>query len=134
MKARIVTSFSLMITLALLLPGGAWSFAAQALPATPVAPVPQGNVWPEKLDAPLQPSGQCSSRLNPDLPVSGRVSGHVLTGQGPAGANLRVQLQLPDGSVARETHTDEQGRYHFSQLPAGRYQLRVVDENGKPHK
>jgi 5-hydroxyisourate hydrolase-like protein (transthyretin family) len=132
MKARIVTSLSLIVALALLLPGGARSFAAQTLPATSVASVPQRNMWPQKLAAPLQPSGQCSSGLNPDLSFSGRARGQVLSVQGPVGANLRVQLQLPDGSVARETHTDEQGRYHFSDLPAGRYQLQVVDENGKP--
>jgi hypothetical protein len=132
MKGPIVTSLSLIVALALLLPGGARSFAAQTLQATSVASVPQGNMWPQKLAAPLQPSGQCSSGLNPDLSFSGRARGQVLSVQGPVGANLRVQLQLPDGSVARETLTDEQGRYHFSDLPAGRYQLQVVDENGKP--
>jgi hypothetical protein len=70
--------------------------------------------------------------VNPESSSSGRVRGQVLSVQGLVGAGMRVQLLLPDGRIARATRTDGQGSYSFFDLQAGHYQLRVVDENGKP--
>ena len=132
MKTRTLTPLGLMVVVSLLLASGASSFAAQSPSGLPVASVPRSDVWPADFDTLLRADRPCSVSVNPESSSSGRVCGQVLDVQGLVGANLQVQLLLPDGSIVRATRTDGQGSYGFFDLPAGHYQLRVVDENGKP--
>jgi len=71
------------------------------------------------------PSVTADSQDAPQLILRGQ----VLNGR----SGLRVQVALPGGGpVVEETYVGPDGGYSFPSLPAGHYELRVVDEAGAP--
>ena len=58
-----------------------------------------------------------------ETPAQSRIEGVIANGAG-----LRVLLTGPEDRV-RETFADEEGRFHFTDLPAGDYELRLPDLN-----
>ena len=55
----------------------------------------------------------------------GGVTGKVQDATGARVPSAKVQVQAPEASLARETTTDANGNFHFSDLPGGAYQLSV---------
>ena len=60
------------------------------------------------------------------LGSNGRMSGQLLDAQGHARANQVVVMHRP-GAEARQTQTDQNGRFQFIGLTGGTYQVATVD-------
>jgi protocatechuate 3,4-dioxygenase beta subunit len=98
-----------------------------------VAAVPMPG-WPGSLRAQSAPAGS-GSRVpgapqdaadDTGLPEGGRIEGRVLAADsGRPLRRARVRLAAADSRLQRVASTDEQGRYAFDGLPAGRYALRA---------
>lgn len=63
--------------------------------------------------------GQVENYVNP----VGRVEGQVLDRNGHPVAGAYVEIMLPRATYYANTTTDDQGRFHFDNVPAGSYQV-----------
>jgi len=88
------------------------------------------GLWTQDGSVHVKPHS-CSSVYFP-LHVDGRISGQILDAEGKPAAVQRVEI-IPesDGSLGSLSRfTDEQGRYDFRGLAAGRYLIGInIDEN-----
>lgn len=62
------------------------------------------------------------------LPAACVVEGRLLRPSGSAAVGARLGLALPAPLPARETTTDEAGRFRFGDLPPGSFALRLVED------
>jgi hypothetical protein len=56
---------------------------------------------------------------------TGMLSGRVVSAEGAPVRRAQMQLTSPDARVGKTTTTDNDGRYTFTELPAGRYTIRA---------
>ena len=67
-----------------------------------------------------------------DRRLTGRVTGHVVTGGGAAAANAQVEI-CPSGEACRSTVADAAGRFEQGDLPLGRFFVRAAEQvTGNP--
>jgi len=55
--------------------------------------------------------------------VTGRITGVLKDPSGAVVPNAKIELSSPTSRFKRSTETDQQGRFVFSEVPAGRYQV-----------
>jgi carboxypeptidase family protein len=70
-----------------------------------------------------------SAYASPQKAGLGSVGGQILATDGRAVEGARVTLQGSDGRHPQTTETNIQGRFWFSTLPAGLYDIRAYSEN-----
>jgi hypothetical protein len=102
------------------------SFAVDA-PLVPVAPRASVNIGlrygrllhPPQPKPEAQPSESEPTELQPDLPKTASVSGSLVDDKGEAVPDVRVVLTVAPETTLRETVTDGEGHYAFTDVPTG---------------
>ncbi len=61
----------------------------------------------------------------PPAAGTGALSGRVVSAEGSPVRRAQIQLTSPDARVGKTATTDNDGRYAFAELPAGRYTIRA---------
>ncbi len=97
-----------------------------------IIPTPQSPI--RAMPAPAlanQPNFPDPPRRDTDVPTV-TIQGTVTDATGRPVASLRVRLMLPDGTIVQEIITDTNGYYTFSPEQTDRYQLWVLNRDGRP--
>jgi len=111
--------------LSLALAGAVGAACAQDQPPTAPAPMTAASADTDPAAAPAGTPAPAATA--PEVAAAnGRIRGVVTDpDKKPVGGRLVVLVSRAEGEALRVTSTDEKGRYHFRDLPPGKYEVRL---------